>query len=89
MVAGTNAEQCRPYRTRRETVDEKKTYEVVIAQGRELREMRRRHAERGSPCEICKRDRCPLLCFPRRDYLKRMEAGRLPALQKKGGGGDG
>ncbi len=59
-------------------MDEKKTYEGVIAQGRELREMRRRHAERGSPCEICKRDSCPLLCFPRRDYLKR-----------KGGGGDG
>lgn len=50
-------------------------YDALIAQGRELREMRRRHAERGSPCEICKRDRCPLVCFQRRDYLKRKGGG--------------
>lgn len=55
-------------------------YEDKLRQGRELRAMRSRHAEPGSPCERCKRDACPAVCFPRRDWNKRHEsaAGALP-----------
>lgn len=46
-------------------------YEDMLRQGRELREMRRRHAHPESPCARCKRDACPKACFPRLDYDKR------------------
>lgn len=46
-------------------------YEDKLRHGRELRSMRSRHAEAGSPCERCRRDYCPIVCFPRRDWLKR------------------
>lgn len=45
-------------------------YEDMLRQGRELREMRRRHANPESPCARCKRDYCPAVCFPRRDWLR-------------------
>ena len=51
-------------------------YEDMLRQGRELREMRRRHAHPESPCARCKRDACPKVCFPRVDYDKRRR-GRI------------
>lgn len=47
------------------------TYEDRLRRGRERREMRRRFPPPGSPCERCKRESCPELCFPRLDYNKR------------------
>ena len=44
--------------------------EDKLRQGRQLRAMRSQHAEPGSPCVRCRRDYCPLVCFPRRDWLK-------------------
>ena len=52
-------------------------YEDKLRQGRELRAMRSQHAEPGSPCERCKRDYCPVVCFPRRDWLKSRNEGRI------------
>ena len=49
--------------------------EDKLRQGQELRRMRSSHAEAGSPCQRCKRDFCPKLCFPRRDWLRRRGAG--------------
>lgn len=65
-------------------------YEDRLRQGRELREMRRRHAHPESPCARCNRDFCPQLCFTRMDWNKRRRGrddGQCPPVQA--GGADG
>lgn len=42
-----------------------------LRHGQELRRMRREHTIPGSPCERCRRDYCPQVCFPRQDWNKR------------------
>lgn len=46
-------------------------YEERMRQGRELRRMRKQHANPESPCARCNRESCPQVCFPRVDYNKR------------------
>ena len=48
-------------------------YDELRQQGRELREMRRLHAQPDSPCGRCKREECPQVCFPLRDWNRRRE----------------
>ena len=40
-------------------------------EGTLLKEQRTKYAEPGCPCERCKRDSCPPICFPRLDWQKR------------------
>lgn len=32
---------------------------------------RKKKPEPGSPCERCKREACPPICYPRRDFFKK------------------
>ena len=51
-------------------------YEDRLRQGRELRQMRSQHTIPGSPCERCKADYCPQVCFPRLHYNKSRREGQ-------------
>lgn len=59
----------------------KKDFSIARRESRqELAEVRQRYARAGSPCGLCRRDACPPVCYPRKDWNeKRRQTGATPA----------